>query len=301
MAKLNLIDLDFDRSGYRRFVSSWLYRSETLTYLVDPGPTASFSQLVAALADVGVESLDFVLLTHIHIDHAGSSGDLAREFPAARFVCHPRGAAHLIQPDRLWEGSLAVLQETARMFGRPRPVPEAALADPDAVAAFSIESLETPGHAPHHLCFLHDRTLFAGEVAGTRYPLPDDAIYMRPATPPRFFPQVALESLALVRAQAARIDRLAFAHYGMVDDTDRHLEIAAGQIDLWVQTVRAITKETGRCDWSRTLQDDVVAALLQADPHFANFSRLPDDIQTRELEYFRNTLDGILGWVKHAG
>lgn len=298
LSDLQLLDLDFERSGYRRFISCWVARSAVLTCVVDPGPAASMPQLLAGLRDAGVQDLDYILLTHIHIDHGGCAGHLLDVFPEAKIVCHPRAVTHLLQPDRLWEGSRAVLRDKAALFGRPRAVPESAIASASAVEEAGITVIRTPGHAPHHLSFLWDDVLFAGEAAGTRFPLPDGGIYMRPATPPRFRPDIALDSLQRLLAQTGTARRLAFAHYGAVEEPRRYLEIAAAQIPLWIDVVASLA---GDGDWSQDLQDRAISALISADPCFAPFSGLPDDIRARESEFFRNTLEGILGWLQHGG
>lgn len=295
MSDLHLIDLDFDQPGYRQFISCWVARSEFLTCVVDPGPVATMPQLIAGLDSTVAGNPDFILLTHIHIDHGGCAGHLLEKYPEAKIVCHPGAVAHLVQPDRLWRGSQAVLRDKATLFGQPRPVPPQAFASATEVADAGLVMIETPGHAPHHVSFLMDDVLFAGEAAGTRSPLPDGGIYMRPATPPQFRPDIARESLQKLMARVGSARRLAFAHYGVVDEPMRYLEIAAWQIRVWVDTVALLSGES----WSQSLQDLAIEALMAADPYFAPFSRLPSDIRAREVEYFRNTLEGILGWLQH--
>ncbi|WP_235606728.1 MBL fold metallo-hydrolase [Syntrophotalea acetylenivorans] len=92
----NLVCIDLDQpglEGFRQFISAWLYREEQFTLLVDPGPLSTIPHLVSELRRHKVERLDYVLLTHIHIDHAGGTGALLREFPEARVVCHPGGSS----------------------------------------------------------------------------------------------------------------------------------------------------------------------------------------------------------------
>ncbi|HXE95003.1 MAG TPA: MBL fold metallo-hydrolase, partial [Dongiaceae bacterium] len=104
----NLTCIDLDQpslEGFRNFISSWLYRGEGFNLLVDPGPLSTIPRLIATLRSHGVERLDYVLLTHIHIDHAGGAGALLKEFPEAHVICHPDGIRHITAPEKLWEGS----------------------------------------------------------------------------------------------------------------------------------------------------------------------------------------------------
>src|SRR6056297_1613601 len=112
---LTCIDLDQpDHEGFRRFISSWLHRDKRLGFLVDPGPLSTIPHLLAELDKAGVERLDLILLTHIHIDHAGGTGALLDRYPEAKVVCHPDGIPHMIDPAQLWQGSLKVLGDLAR-------------------------------------------------------------------------------------------------------------------------------------------------------------------------------------------
>jgi len=282
------IDLDQPSlEGFRQFISAWLVRGEEGTFLVDPGPLSTIPRLLAELGRLGVKRLDYVLLTHIHIDHAGGAGALLAAYPEARVICHSEGIRHLVDPGKLWEGSRKVLGALAEAYGEIVPVPEERLGFAEEIAALGIRVLPTPGHASHHLCFLRGDLLFAGEVAGVRCAL-EKWIYMRPATPPRFVPAVALASIEAMIA--LRPKAMIFAHYGLVEDALGHLGIARSQFLLWVQGVAATAAAEGR-------QESLFAWLLARDEHFGNFGRLPADIQGRERLFFANTLRGMAEYV----
>ena len=123
--ELTLIDLDQPLIGQRRFISCWLSRQPELSFIVDPGPPATAAALVDHLRALGVEQLDLILLTHVHLDHAGATAAVLKAFPTARVVVHVRGRPHLLAPQRLWEGSQRVLGRTATVYGEPAAVPEA--------------------------------------------------------------------------------------------------------------------------------------------------------------------------------
>ncbi len=288
--RLFCIDLDQPAmEGFRKFISSWLVRGDGFTLLVDPGPLSTIPHLVHELRRRGVERLDYVLLTHIHIDHAGGTGRLLAEFPEARVICHPEGVRHLIAPEKLWQGSQKVLGRLAEVYGEIVPVPAARIGFQETVDATGVRAFLTPGHAQHHLSFLLGDLLFAGEVAGVRSEVPG-AIFMRPATPPRFILSVALDSLDRKIALAPRA--MVFAHHGLVKDAPEHLRIARRQLLLWVHGVAV----TAGVEESRR-EEALVSWLLEHDGNYRNVSLLPLDIQTRERYFLGNSLRGMMEYV----
>ncbi|HEY3307762.1 MAG TPA: MBL fold metallo-hydrolase [Desulfuromonadaceae bacterium] len=290
MKNNSLLCIDLDQpvlEGFRKFISSWLYRGDGFTLLVDPGPLSTIQHLCSELRWQGVTQLDFVILTHIHIDHAGGTGALLKEFPGAVVICHPEGIRHLIAPEKLWEGSRKVLGTLAEAYGEIVAVPEGQICFEDNIGNTGMRAFLTPGHAQHHCSYLLADLLFAGEVAGVRCDL-EDGIFMRPATPPRFNLKVALESIDKMIALAPR--RMVFAHYGLVESALDHLQIARKQLLLWVrgvaETAGASSRETALVGW-----------LLEHDEHYKNVSRLPNDIQARERYFLGNTLRGMIEYV----
>jgi glyoxylase-like metal-dependent hydrolase (beta-lactamase superfamily II) len=291
-----LIDLDQPKEGYRKFLSAWICSGDGPTVVIDPGPRSTVEHLIGELARRGVARVDYILLTHIHLDHGGGAAELLAAFPEARLYCHPEGARHIVEPSRLWKGSVAVLKEVAAMYGEPRPVPQERIADAAEVAAAGIRVIMTPGHAVHHVSYLRDRTLFVGEAFGTRSPLPSGALYMRPATPPRFFLDQALASLDLLRALPEEPELTAFAHYGALPGAFEYADAARRQLLLWVETAR----ELRAAATSREQLDALVFARLQEiDPLYGQgrYDELAPDVRARERHFLSNTLDGILGWL----
>lgn len=287
---LTCIDLDQPtREGFRHFISCWIYRDDTLAFAVDPGPLSTVPHLLAELDRLGVDRLDFILLTHIHIDHAGGTGALLERFPAARVVCHPDGIRHLVDPEQLWQGSRKVLGDLADLFGEIVPVPADRIGPGELLDGSGLTCHLTPGHAPHHVCFQFGDLLVGGEVAGVRADVAE-GIYMRPATPPRFILEIAVDSLDRMIALAPR--SLIIAHHGLVEPALDYLEIARTQLPLWVRgvietaNVPAEGQEAALFDW-----------LLDHDPWFARFGQLPADIRARERHFFGNTLRGMQDYV----
>ncbi len=295
LENLHSVDLDLPSlKGFRKFLSAWLYHSTELTFIVDPGPLSTIPHLIRKLSHHGVDRLDYILLTHIHIDHAGGTGALLKQFPAATVVCHPAGVHHMSEPDRLWHGSIQVLgQKMTDAYGEIVPIPEErilAAEDGGLIGTAGLRSYYTPGHAAHHCCYRLDNLLFGGEVTGVHCEVPN-GIYMRPATPPRFILEVALDSID--RMIALQPDYLVVAHYGLVSPALDYLQIGRKQFVLWIKGVVATTdifeenRQQAFYDW-----------LLENDPYFRNIDQLEPDIRAREEVFIGNTFRGMNEYVQ---
>jgi glyoxylase-like metal-dependent hydrolase (beta-lactamase superfamily II) len=197
-------------------------------FVVDPGPTTSLDALLEGL---GGEAPRGLLLTHIHLDHAGGAGVLARRFPDMPVYVHERGARHLINPTRLLESARRVYgDEMDALWGEFAPVPEwniRSLAGGERFEGFRVEY--TPGHAVHHVTYLHEQTgdAYVGDVGGIRIP-PHGHTYA-PTPPPDIDIPVWLESLERVRALSPAA--LCLTHFGRFDDVDRQLDQVAAYLE----------------------------------------------------------------------
>ncbi|MCB9638563.1 MAG: MBL fold metallo-hydrolase [Myxococcales bacterium] len=281
-----LLPLDQPREGFRQFISTWLYHDQKIAFVVDPGPTATIPRLVEALRQQGIEKLDAVLLTHIHLDHGGGTGALVEQFPVDRVLCHPQGIPHLIEPTRLWEGSVKVLGDLATMYGPLTPVPAEKLVsteDVDTLCGRPIQLIPTPGHAPHQVAFAWEGALFLGEAGGVLQETAQGP-YLRPATPPAFRRGVFLQSIKTLRELAPSLTRLCYGHFGSSTQPVEMLEQAEEQLLRWLSVVDAHGQE-----------DDLalIERLQQVDPLFARFPLLDADIQQRERYFVGNSLWGM--------
>lgn len=297
--ELLLVDLDQEHPGYRQFISCWAYRDARVSLLVDPGPRSTANRLIEELRREGFDRIDLVLLTHIHLDHGGGVAEVLAAFPQARVVCHPKGVQHLLEPGKLWQGSVATIGPIAEMYGRPTAVAATRLADASMPAERGIQVLETPGHAAHHLCFLVGDLLFAGEAIATRLPTASGKPYLRPATPPRFFPGVFLDALDRLAALSPEPARTAFAHYGLVEGCRSWCHMAREQLLQWLEIAREERQRHG----PDVPLERLVERLLRTDPCFGQgrFDELDTDIRLRERGYVENSLRGILQHLKETG
>jgi glyoxylase-like metal-dependent hydrolase (beta-lactamase superfamily II) len=223
--------------------------------LVETGPTTSAEAVTAGLDAIGLSPNDLahIVVTHIHLDHAGGVGTLAREFPRATMWVHERGASHLVDPTRLLASATRVYgpERLQRIFGPVEPVPSdrlRAVSDGDLIALGDrhLEVLYTPGHASHHVALVDSRSgaVFTGDALGIH--LPDDRV-LRPATPPPDIDvEAGLESIDRIRQRAQSV--LLFSHFGPVEEVEELCGIAASRLRKWAEIVHDALRDTEDID-----------------------------------------------------
>ena len=241
-----VVQIDTLLGGWERCTAGYLIEGPE-PVLVETGSQSSVPALLAALADHGLGPSDLagVVVTHIHLDHAGGVGDVAAAFPKARVYVHEKGARHLADPSRLVASAARVYGELLdSLYGRLEPTSAdriTILGDGDQLVVGpgrALTAVDSPGHAKHHLG-LHDSEsgiLFVGDAVGVRLP---DVGVLRPATPPPDFDlDLALSSLE--RFAARRPSALALAHFGIVPgDPTESLQEAAGILRRWAEVAEA--------------------------------------------------------------
>ncbi len=288
-----LIEIKQEIPGFDHFIGSWAYRGD-IDLVVDVGPANSVGKLIEALMKMNMERVDYILLTHIHIDHAGGLAEFLEHFPMARVVCHDKGIRHLVDPSKLWEGSQKVLGEIAEAFGPPEGVKEK-MCIPHTQAQAHMKNLvviETPGHAPHHLSFSYGKNLFAGEAGGNYFPV-RDMDYLRPATPPRFFLKDFLESVDKLMALGDQ--RICYAHFGDAPNSRQMLKRFRAQILRWKEVIQ---KEMS--PGSNDLVMRCVDSLLEKDHDLKAFRYMDPDTQKRERFFMANSVRGYIGFLQDA-
>lgn len=251
--------------------AAFLLRGEK-TALVETGPKSSVHNVIAGLEQLQVNHLDWIVVTHIHLDHAGAAGTLAQRFPEAKVAVHGVGAPHLVDPAKLWKSATRIygaLMDT--LWGGIDPIPEEkihVLEDGDKIdlGGRSLQAIETPGHAYHHHAYLDDATgiLFTGDALGVRLP---DVGVVRPATPPpEFHLEKAIQSIEKIRGVGP--DALWLTHFGPHDEGERPQSVdvlcdeaiaALEKWDEWVLSAREGTEELA--DVAKAVQKKARAAL----------------------------------------
>jgi glyoxylase-like metal-dependent hydrolase (beta-lactamase superfamily II) len=218
---------------------------------IDCGTNHSMPRMLAALDAAGLApaDVDWLILTHVHLDHAGGAGELLARLPNAKLVVHPRGARHMIDPAQLWAGASAVYGEAVmeKTYGRLQPVPaervvQAADGHVVDLAGRPLRCLDTPGHARHHIT-IHDaraNVCFTGDVFGLSYRDFDTARgpFILPTTSPVQFEPDALHA-SIDRLLALHPAAMYLTHYGRVEDVERLAADLHAQIDAMVAIARA--------------------------------------------------------------
>jgi len=227
---VHAIDTGFHRD---RFDAAYLLVHGGRAAFIDTGTNFAVPRLLGALDALGLarSAVDWVIPTHVHLDHAGGSGLLMQALPAARLLVHPRGARHLIDPSALWQGALAVYgpDEMARSYGTLVPVPaDRVNTSADgmllSLAGRELVFADTPGHARHHHCVWDATTRgwFTGDTFGLSYRELDSergAWILPTSTPVQFEPEVL--KVSIERLLAARPEYMYLTHFGRVGDVPR--------------------------------------------------------------------------------
>ena len=237
---VHVLDLNFQ--GRPHAIAAYLVRDGDAVVLIESGPGSTRSALEAGLVEHGLSTRDVthVLLTHIHLDHAGAAGWLARQ--GAQIYVHPVGAPHMLNPEKLLVSAQRIYGDRMEsLWGEFLPVPPGQLHVPKDAEEIVIGRLEflplnTPGHAEHHFSYLLEDVVFSGDVGGVRIP---GYRYLRvPMPPPELHLERWRESVALLRQQKPA--RIAPTHFGFFEDVDWHLREIENGLDAaarWIEEV----------------------------------------------------------------
>ena len=228
--------IDVRHLGNEQVIGSYLLDTEDGPALFDPGPASALDGLRRGLEERGVELAEIrhLLLSHVHLDHAGASGVIVREHPHVTVHVSEVGAPHLVDPSRLEASARRLYGEAFdALWGELAPIPEANV----RVAAERVLGLEcfpTPGHASHHVCYLDAAgTLYAGDAAGVR--IPPSTLVLPPTPPPDLDVEAWDATLDDLERRAPA--RLALVHFGVFDDVPRHLDELRARLHEWESLV----------------------------------------------------------------
>jgi glyoxylase-like metal-dependent hydrolase (beta-lactamase superfamily II) len=282
MASTSVVTLDLKFQGQPHAIAAYLIRLGDANVLVESGPGSTLPALEAGLATEGLSPRDVthVLLTHIHLDHAGAAGWLARQ--GAQIFVHRVGAPHMLDPERLIASATRIYGDRMEtLWGEFMPVPQSQLivpkdGEPLVIGKAEFMPLNTPGHAEHHYSYLFEDICFSGDVGGVRIP---GYQYLRvPMPPPELHIERWHESIALLRKQKLRL--IAPTHFGMFEDVAWHLDEVDRGLDSasrWLEETMPVAPpiealRQSYTDWimeegkSTGLNEEVVRAYELANP-----------------------------------
>jgi glyoxylase-like metal-dependent hydrolase (beta-lactamase superfamily II) len=255
--------IDCMHIGRARVIGCWVVDD----VLIDPGPTSCMETVLADLDGFRPKAL---LLTHIHLDHAGASGSLVERWPDLDVYVHERGAPHMLDPSRLIASATQLYGDRMDvLWGEFVPVPEERLRilkGGERILEDRFEVAYTPGHAKHHVSYLHlsSATAFVGDVGGVRIMQSDNPPTAPPAIPPTPPPDIDVPawhaSLELIRAWSPK--RLAMTHFGACDDVAGQLSEVGRRLDLWA----AFARDHDFPEFDAAVHDEIAAS---ADPQTA--------------------------------
>jgi glyoxylase-like metal-dependent hydrolase (beta-lactamase superfamily II) len=277
--------LDLHHLGRERVIGSYLLETEDGPALFDCGPSTCVDRLQKALAEHGLELRDVrrLLLSHVHLDHAGAAGVLVRLHPGLQVHVSELGAPHLVDPTRLESSARRLYGESFdTLWGELAPVPQANIhiAEGDVVG---LECFPAPGHARHHVCYLaRDGTLYAGDAAGVR--IQPDRVVLPPTPPPDFDLEAWQATIDEIERRAPT--QLALIHFGVADDPERHLGELRERLPQWVDRVAAGAAEVG---FTEAVRDDLAEArgdldaYEQAMPFWQSYAGLKRFVEKRGL------------------
>ena len=248
LAMSDISILDANWVGRTHSIAAALLESGGHHTIIDPGPESTYATLRERLNARGlsVAQLDAILLTHIHLDHAGASGSLVRDNPGIAVYVHNLGAPHMLDPSRLLASALRLWPDTLHhLFGETLPVPKENLrilegGETLTLGARKLEVAYTPGHASHHVSYFDDAegVAFVGDTTGIRI---DNGPYILPATPP---PDISLEiwenSFATILKR--RPSRLFLTHFGFADNPAEHIDQFRRRLHRWAELAAEILR-----------------------------------------------------------
>jgi glyoxylase-like metal-dependent hydrolase (beta-lactamase superfamily II) len=238
--------IDINLFGIERYGSVYVVLGKK-TALIDTGTSYAVSTIIDALAEIGVNDLDYIFLTHIHLDHAGGAGLLAHRYPNAKVVVHHRGSRHLIDPTKLVESVQAATGDMFEYYGEAIPIlPEQIIACSGDEQFYLgndiiIQTVDTPGHAPHHLAFFETKSssIFVGDAAG----LYSEEKLLPATPPPRFDLSKALASLKKLKELKPK--HLLYSHFGPAIDPIEALDRYATLLPIWINKINIMRNEIG--------------------------------------------------------
>ena len=296
----DVFHIDTQMGGHEGITSGYLIRSSR-PCLIETGTAKSAETVISSLAALGIgpDDLSTIVVTHIHLDHAGGVGDIAEAFPHASVVVQEKGARHLVDPSRLVASAHRVFgADMDRLFGDLRPVPAERLVSIgergsiDLGGGRRLDAFHNPGHASHHVGLLDSESgdLYTGDAAGVYVPETAD---VRPSTPPPDF-DLDLTLSSLARMNDADANRLLFSHFGPVTDVADTLARSREELLLWVDMVRSARQETPDVDHAIAMvreRDREANAEFFADPE--------RQLKFEELSSVSANVTGILRWLDH--
>ena len=274
--------------GEERFISVYVIHDEK-TVLIETGPASSNTNLVKGLNSIGIglEDVDYIIPTHIHLDHFGGGGHMMSLCPNAKAIVHPKAYVHVSNIDKWWKGSVDFLGDIAELYGKPVPIPESNLISADdgyelSLGKSSLVALHTPGHAPHHITWIYGDEAFVGDSLGLWYSDLDTSF---PVTPGYYRHDLALESIDSM--SDLDLNYIHHTHFGP-RPAEGALDQVKSEFKIWMEIV-----EEG---YRKGRSADEIVNILFADRPGLKETDVNHGIHQTATHL--GSVEGMLNWVR---
>ena len=284
----NIFWFDLSPNKELEFISIYLVVDDKIA-LIETGPACSLDNLVSGIKSTGLklEDVDYVVPTHIHLDHFGGGGHIMELCKNAKALVHPKAYKHVSNIEKWWQGSSDFLGKVAQLYGKPKPIPDDRLISAEdgfevSLGGFSLKAVHTPGHAPHHITWIYGDEAFVGDSAGLWYPEVGSSF---PVTPGYYRHDLALESIK--KMESLNLKNVFYTHFGPrpVDNT---FEETKKEFELWMNIV-----EEG---YNQQLSSKEILQML--------FNKRPGLFETNQnhgihqKDTHKSTVEGMIGWLR---
>ena len=284
----NIFWFDLSPNKELEFISIYLVVDDKIA-LIETGPACSLDNLVSGIKSAGLklEDVDYVVPTHIHLDHFGGGGHIMELCKNAKALVHPKAYKHVSNIEKWWQGSSDFLGKVAQLYGKPKPIPEDRLISAEdgfevSLGGFYLKAVHTPGHAPHHITWIYGDEAFVGDSAGLWYPEIGSSF---PVTPGYYRHDLALKSIK--KMESLNLKNIFYTHFGprLVYNT---FEETKKEFELWMNIV-----EKG---YNQQLSSKEILRIL--------FNKRPGLLQTNQnhgihqKDTHKSTVEGMMGWLR---
>ena len=257
--------------------------------LIETGPACSHDNLIRGINKAGftLSDIDFIIPTHIHLDHFGGGGHIMEVCQNAKAVVHPNAVYHISNIDKWWSGSLAFLGDVAELYGEPLPIPEERIISAEDgfkldLGTSTLNAIHTPGHAPHHITWINNESAFVGDSLGLWYPEINKAF---PVTPGYYRHDLALQSIRYM--SKLNIDELFYTHFGPRPAAGAFQQ-TINEFETWMSIV-----EDGM---NENLSSKEILDTLFLTQDGLKLTDIKHGIHQRNTHL--GSIEGMMGWIK---
>ena len=283
-----LVWFDLEPNNEKEFITIYILIDDKIT-LIETGPACSHDNLIRGINKAGftLSDIDFIIPTHIHLDHFGGGGHIMEVCHNAKAVVHPNAVYHVSNIDKWWSGSLDFLGDVAELYGEPLPIPEERIISAEDgfkldLGTSTLNAMHTPGHAPHHITWINNELAFVGDSLGLWYPEINRAF---PVTPGYYRHDLALQSISDM--SKLNIDELFYTHFGPRPAADAFQQ-TIHEFETWMSTVEDGINEN--------LSSKEILDTLFLTQDGLKLTDIKHGIHQRNTHL--GSIEGMMGWIK---